>query len=201
MPDPVLTRLAHTLRATPTGLEAVVRRGATRADYVTVLERAYGFHAPLESMLGIAPGVGTRLDLRARAKAGQIAADLLELGLRPATITALPLARDVPAFGSLDEALGWMYVAERATLGFDLARAHVLRLAPGSTHTLPTAFLASYGDDTEPRWRALCAEIARAAAAPHAAAVILHAAHVAARLLATWLEPAPVERASAARLG
>src|SRR5262245_27053134 len=84
--------------------------------YTRLLARAYGFEAPLEAALAYTRGLGTLIDLRERARAGLLAQDLLALGLSPAQVTDLPQCTELAPFRSAFEALGWMYVAERATL-------------------------------------------------------------------------------------
>ena len=62
---------------------------AIPAHYLLFLMRAYGFEAPLESALVGTPNLEIQLDLKARAKAGLIATDLLALGVRASEITDL----------------------------------------------------------------------------------------------------------------
>jgi heme oxygenase len=87
---------------------------ATPATYMHHLVRVYGFEAPLEAALAYTPGLSRVIDIRSRVRSGLIARDLLALGISAAKIAALPQSMIAP-FGNLAEALGWMYVSERAT--------------------------------------------------------------------------------------
>ena len=103
-----------------------------RDDLVRHLSTAYGFEAPLEAALSFTGELGTKLDLRRRARAGLIAHDLLTLGVTPSALAAIAQCPIVP-FGGHVEALGWLYVAERAVFHHDLLRRQALRALP-DTH-------------------------------------------------------------------
>ena len=120
----------------------------TRGDYLYQLSLVYGFEAPLEAALAYTPNLRLLIDLRKRSRAGLLAQDLLTLGMRAAQLSALPQCTAIASFASPLEALGWMYVAERATLMHDAVRRHVERVLP----TAPTAYLSSYAGVAGARW-------------------------------------------------
>lgn len=82
--------------------------------YIEHLIKVYGFEAPIESALRYTPGVASRVDLRTRTRAGLLAHDLLRLGVTASQLAQLP--QRFTTFGSVVEALGWLYVVERSTL-------------------------------------------------------------------------------------
>ncbi len=86
------------------------------SDYILFLIRAYGFEASLESAFAMTPNLALAVDLRGRARAGLIAEDLMRLGLRPVEVAELPQCLAIPVFRGIAEALGWLYVVERASL-------------------------------------------------------------------------------------
>ncbi|HTL33649.1 MAG TPA: biliverdin-producing heme oxygenase [Kofleriaceae bacterium] len=83
--------------------------------YRDYLLKIYGFEAPVEAALAATAGLPAVLDHGARSHLKMLRADLADLGL---TEVSGPLCRTVPtSFGSVGEALGWMYVVEHnATL-------------------------------------------------------------------------------------
>ncbi|MBA3820992.1 MAG: hypothetical protein H0X17_19050 [Deltaproteobacteria bacterium] len=84
----------------------------TASQYGLYLRRSYGLEAPIEAALAMTPHLGSLFDLRSRAKAGLIAADLLALGLGAADVTDLPLCGVVGPFEGIAEAIGWMYARD-----------------------------------------------------------------------------------------
>lgn len=98
----------------------------SRADYLAQLVRTYGFVAPFESACKYTPALGRFVDFRQLLRAGLIAQDLLSLGLLPSQVAQIPHCESITTFGSVEEALGWLYVVERATLLQDGIRRHLL---------------------------------------------------------------------------
>jgi len=128
----------HHIAADAAWLELLVP-GVTRARYVEHLIKVYGFEAPLEAALRYTPGLSSVIDVRPRA--GLIAQDLMRLGLSAGQIATL--GQRFMTFSSTTEALGWMYVAERATLLHDAVRRYLTRRIP-ELHSA-TSYLAAYG--------------------------------------------------------
>jgi heme oxygenase len=88
--------------------------------------RTFGFVAPYEAACRYAPDIEGVLGGRQVSRAGLIAQDLLTLGLTPAQVARVRQCSSITTFRSVREALGWMYVIERATLLQDGIRRHLL---------------------------------------------------------------------------
>src|SRR4030095_8815125 len=108
----IATRKHHDAADAP-WLDLMVPSVDTR-DYGDHLIKIYGFEAPLESALRYTPGLSTLIDLRARTRTGLLAQDLMRLGMTASQIANLP--QRFVAFSDAVDALGWMYVVERAAL-------------------------------------------------------------------------------------
>jgi heme oxygenase len=138
----------------------------TRARYLDQLVAVYGFEAPFEAAIALTPGLGDGLQLRQRSRSGLIVQDLLALGLTPSRIARLPQCDLVVPFRDAAEALGWMYVVERATLLHDAVRRYLedrLQLAGAY------GYLSAYDGIAGARWQELgraLDDAAAAAAAP-----------------------------------
>jgi len=121
----------------------------TRPRYLYQLIATYGFEAPIESALAMTPQMGNVIQLRQRARSGFIVQDLLSLGLTPSRIARLPQCSQIVPFRDQSEALGWMYVLERATLLHDAIRRHL-------EARLPTvrawSYLSAYDGIASARW-------------------------------------------------
>lgn len=81
--------------------------GVTKSDYLAQLVRMYGFEAPLEGACAYTPQLGRVVELRQLTRAGFIAQDLLELGLRPVDLAAIPQCFSITPFHDVAEAMGW----------------------------------------------------------------------------------------------
>src|SRR5262245_46107069 len=117
-PLSMLTRLDLQTRAYHASVDAcwldLLEPGVTRDQYRRQMIRVYGFEAPLESALAYTPHL-VIADRRERHRSGLIAQDLLALGVKPSSITALAQCSWIEPFADPTEALGWKYVAERHT--------------------------------------------------------------------------------------
>jgi heme oxygenase len=116
-------------------------RVPSRQDYMHALVRAYGFDAPLEAALRYTPHVTTLVDMTGRYRSGLIAQDLLTLGVAPAQVASIPQLMIAP-FANLAEALGWLYVHERATLTHEAVRHVICDRVPGLVNAC--AYLSAY---------------------------------------------------------
>jgi heme oxygenase len=121
-------------------------------DYCRTLVAAYGFEAPVEAALALTRGVGGAVSLRSRARSGMIVQDLLTLGFTPSRIARLPQCCHVVPFRDVPEALGWMYVCERATLLHETVKRHLQAALP-SVHAW--TYLSAYEGHTGLRWQEL----------------------------------------------
>jgi heme oxygenase len=125
---------------------------ATRDDYIRQLFVSYGFEAPFEAACAYTPGVSQLIDLRGRARSGLIAQDLLSLGVSPDRLTSAATC-DITPFQDGVEALGWMYVVERVTLGFeDIREALMSRFVDLRRATM---YLSAYEHTASRRWAEL----------------------------------------------
>jgi heme oxygenase len=120
----------------------------TKQRYIEHLIKVYGFEAPLEAALRYTPGLSSLVDLRPRA--GLIVQDLMRLGLG-ASRTAL-LGQRFTTFSSTTEALGWVYVSERATLLHATVRRYLTLRIPELDSA--TSYLTASGNAAS-RWNDL----------------------------------------------
>lgn len=97
----------------------LIAREPTRFRYTAHLVATYGFEAPIEASLALTPRLVDIVHLRQRSRTGAIVQDLLALGLTPSKIARLPQCSQIEPFLDPAEALGWLYVVERATLLHD----------------------------------------------------------------------------------
>jgi len=116
--------------------------------YIDQLIKVYGFEAPLEAALRYTPGVTALVDLRPRMRTGLIVQDLMRLGMTPGRIAALP--QRFLSFATAAEALGWMYVAERATLIHGSIRRYLTVRIPDAARA--SAYLSAYDGVAAQRW-------------------------------------------------
>jgi heme oxygenase len=112
----------------------------TRREYMYALVKTYGFEAPLEAALRYTPGF-TELVGTGRDRSGLLAQDLLRLGLTPGQVACTPQLVIAP-FAGVAEALGWLYVHERATIKHERVRVELERRAPAFSGA--TAYLGAY---------------------------------------------------------
>jgi heme oxygenase len=115
-------------------------------SYGRLLQRWYGFYAPVEAQLARHQIDG--LDLIARKKVPLLCRDLGQLGLEaPAHYITGYDETETPA-----RALGCLYVLEGSTLGGQLI-SRELHSRLGITADNGGAFYASYGSQIGPMWR------------------------------------------------
>ena len=157
-----------------------------RHDYIHRLVVTYGFEAPVESALSYTQGLAAIVKLRARAHSGLLAQDLLVLGRTPAQVTDMPQCFSITTFDDVAEALGWLYVVERATLHYASVRRNVIQRLPNARKA--TSYLAASGSVTAVRWQVLGAVLDEHATTEAIAARIVTAAEHAYRRLHDWIE-------------
>ncbi len=163
---------------------ALQRSGTTKLDYVHQLVRAYGFEAPLEAAFAYTPQLRVVIDLRERSRAGLLAQDLLALGLSPNEVAKLPQCSSIASFHHPYEALGWLYVNERATLHFDAVRRHLEDHVLGVIDGL--SYLSAYGANVNKRWTELGQSIDGIATTTHLLGRVITGAHAAFDRLNKW---------------
>ena len=156
----ILSRLRAETRAEHDAIEAALDmtgNGLTREVYRRVLERFYGFYAPLEPAIRAVGGWADRgLDLDARRKGPLLEADLRTLGVDAPT--ALPLCDDLPHLVTPADCFGCLYVLEGSTLGGQFISRHVHRVL-GVTPETGGRFFHGYGDKTGEMWQSFRAAV------------------------------------------
>jgi len=100
------------------GFSRLLRNDLSLPDYIALLGRLWGFHAPLARLLRnwqeiLAP----RIDLRVLDKSHLLSADLAALAMSKTATDALPVCEKLPLFQSADHVVGCLYVLEGAGLG------------------------------------------------------------------------------------
>lgn len=191
-PSRMLTRLnletrIHHPEADYAWLELVSVQ-VSRGQYIDQLVATYGFEAPVEAALALTPHLADVMALRPRARSGLIVEDLLALGLSPAKIAHLPQCRRIAPFRDPAEALGWVYVLERATLLHDTVRSQLAARIPTVS---AWCYLSAYRGVATQRWRELGAAIDRFAVSPASADEVVAGARAAFECLRDWHASAP----------
>jgi heme oxygenase len=110
---------------------AMVGRPPTPARYTDYLARVYGFEAPLESALAVAP---LQLDISRRMKASVLGDDLCALGFPADKILSLPCCELSPIRSEL-RALGWLFVSESNRAGHQVFRTYLSIELPDITRS------------------------------------------------------------------
>ncbi len=138
----------------------VLDPGLSVEEYRRLLERLYGFHAPLEAHLAaLSEWQEAGFPLGPRLKCPLLRRDLLGLGLSPIELSALAGCDALPQLDSFPRALGCLYVLEGATLGGQVISRHLARLDPEiAAHH---AFFRGYGARTGAMWLAFRALLVR----------------------------------------
>jgi heme oxygenase len=175
------TRIHHD--AADLFLRSLLVPKVTCTEYIDRLATAYGFMAPFEAACAYTRGLRDLLDLRARSRAGALAEDLLELGLTPSELSAVPHCFPLAPFASCIEALGWVYVVERETLIHETVRRHVVAELPEVRGA--TAYLTSYRDVAGARWHEL-GRVLDATVGNDQREELVAAAHAGFRCLLDW---------------
>jgi heme oxygenase len=182
-------RLASVEGGARSGLEMLwtqlLRPTVTRTDYVATLLTSYGFIAPLESACRYTPGVTQLLETRHFTNAGLLAQDLLAMGLTPSRLTRAPQCRALATFGSLPEALGWLYVTRQLARIRSGVRSHLVATLSEAEHAC--AYLAAL--DSAP-WGHFDRVIEDVGADLRVAADIAAAATIAFEWATRWVEEA-----------
>jgi len=163
----MLTRLDRETRPLHHGADAGWRdllvNDVTETEYGAQLARIYGFEGPLEAALAYTPNIAPVVDVKRRMRAGLIALDLTALHIQASQIAKLSVAAIAP-FADVADALGWMYVVERATPLHSIVRDHVLRRLPHLANA--ATYLAAYETSIGSRWLELGAALDRVAHRP-----------------------------------
>jgi len=144
--------------------------------YRTWLSHQLAFHAPVETALENTPGLSGIIAVRPRFKSSRLRSDLIALGIEPELVAKLtPCPRVPAAFPSVPIALGWLYVAERPTLGFRDVFRQLTRALPAQL-AFASAYLKGYEGTAGIMWRAYAAAVEATCRAPAVADAVVAAA-------------------------
>jgi heme oxygenase len=160
------------------------RRVLATSDYQAVLARLLGFVAPLERALDVVPLLPSFVDMRGRAKAPLLAADLEALDVSRAAQLALPRCESIPPLENPRTAIGWMYAVERSTL----AHEEVLQRLAGKLPRLDSAsaYMRCYSD-ADAKWQNFGRAVQGVTTTMEAGLWVFDAASAAIECLAAWL--------------
>jgi heme oxygenase len=125
----------------------------TVSTYRSHLQGMWGFHAAIEPRLKASRFRDYLADHEDRRKLPLLERDLVVLGATPTSVALLPHCRSIPDCEDPAAAFGCAYVVEGATLGGRTLLPLVERKL-GLTADSGAAYLASYGEAVEERWRA-----------------------------------------------
>lgn len=165
----------------------------TRTDYLSQLVRTFGFVAPFEAACRYTPGIARLFDGQL-SRAGLIAQDLLTLGLAPVQVANVPQCASITTFRSVAEALGWMYVVERATLLQDGIRRHLLMYL--SEIDEACAYLAAFDGRVSDHWNSFGRMLDRVGDTPESADEIIAAANNGFGCAQQWFRIAEARRST-----
>jgi heme oxygenase len=165
---------------------------ASRSRYIDQLVATYGFEAPVEAALALTPHLAEIIPLRPRARSGFIVEDLLALGITASKLARAPQCREILPFRDPAEALGWMYVLERATLLHEAVRLHIAwRIANVSAWS----YLSAYRGSASQKWGELGAAFDNFAITTASADAIVAAARAAFTRQRDWFATDPARLA------
>lgn len=185
----VLTRLKRNAQSEHVAANidrlALLHLEANPASYRDYLLKIYGFEAPVETALALAPGLGAVIDLGSRSHLRMLRSDLADLGITE--LGGVPRCRGVPRFSTVGEALGWMYVVEHnATLHGQVRRHLHKRVGPQRD-----SYLAAGERNGMIRVQELGAVLDRFAREPDIARQVVEAVKLAFRCQRQWFATAP----------
>ena len=154
------------------GLES---RAWDQRAYRAMLERLWGFYAPLENALMRLDWRRCAIRMEVRCKRAWLESDLVSLGAAPEDLSRLEACGALPCLEDVPEGLGALYVVEGSTLGGQV----ILRTLQDILDISPRAgglFFSSYGRGTGAMWRDYLDVMEDVARTPRAAHAIERAA-------------------------
>ena len=174
-------------------LDLIAQERTSEADYRERLVRAYGFEAPLEAALAYTPKLQELVGISHRFRSGLLAQDLLNLNVTAYDLASLPQCGIAP-FTSISEALGWLYVHERATLIHGTVCGTLLERLPHLAHAV--SYLCANSGNIGARWDELGEMFERLARTPSIYDRISTAARDAFEVAIAWFGNANEEAVS-----
>lgn len=131
----------------------ISERCGSLESYRLLLEKFYGFYAPVEAALGSrSDWESSGLDFNRRRKVPLLRADLRALGVCNADLDRLPHCSYLPNLNTTAQALGCLYVLEGATLGGQII-ARQIKAALNIDRHNGGAFFCSYGNAVGAMWK------------------------------------------------
>jgi heme oxygenase len=162
----------------------VLHSGFGLNSYIQLLERFYGFWAPMESSLSQVKILEhPDLDIAGRMKSSMLESDLQFFGRQPSDV---PRCKNLPSTTNFPRCIGCLYVLEGSTLGSRIISKALLSNL-GLTATSGASFFNAYGDSVGRRWNEFRTFVT-AHAAPVDAEEIVAAARETFVSLLEWLE-------------
>lgn len=154
--DNLRTRLRSETHETHVELERALNLldpDLTLIDYRQLLQRFYGYYAPLEIALQQLPAIPAWRELMAdRWKTSALVDDLRYLQLKSSELKQVPTAKDLPKLTKHADAMGALYVVEGSTLGGAVLSRHFAeRFQLARDRGL--AFFNIYGEHTGEMWQ------------------------------------------------
>ena len=142
----------HTKIESVSLLKKIMAANIALEEYQVLLQTFYGYIAPCETIILDSP---YRFLLANRNKTSLLEKDLLALGMDTRSISKLQRCGHLPELHEYEQAIGYLYVWEGATLGGQLitkALEKTLQLRPDNGLT----YFYGYGKETAARWDAFC---------------------------------------------
>jgi heme oxygenase len=139
----------------------------TRTTYRQLLEKFFGFYAPLEAAMADIGPKALRAEVLRRSKSRWLVQDLIALDYDLESIAGLPRCHHLPELRHSHQVLGALYVVEGATLGGMLITQR-LKHTLGEEAERCSRFFQSYGAEVRPMWDACLTLLAQAASEPGA---------------------------------
>ncbi len=169
---------------------ALMSPALTREQYLTILQRFYGFVVPVEAQ--IYPLLNEVFGSTDKFKRSvMLRKDLADLGMSPADIQALPILTTLPPAAGIADAFGMVYVLEGSKLGGQFISRHVGSIL-GVSPENGLHFFAGHGRETGAIWNEFRHAMADFAVNSGQEDAIIQSAALTFDTFKTWLDSALV---------
>ncbi len=158
------------------GLAAVQDETITRADYVRLLGRLYGFYTAFEAAAGLSP-----------TRSEWLEHDLTALGVSPSQRAGLPVCSGFPDLATPEAVLGALYVVEGSALG-GVGLARHLDGVVGERSLDGRRFFSGRQAETGAAWKAYLQRLSAASVASTDRATVIFAANATFAVFERWLD-------------
>jgi heme oxygenase len=157
------------------GFAAIQNGTINLPEYRALLVRLYGFHAPFEAALGIAP-----------ERSAWLEEDLAVMNVGSPMLKTIPRCTALAAFDKPGSRLGALYVVEGSTLG-GRHLAKNLGMLFGAAGSAGRRFFLGRGANTDAAWEAFLARLTLSASTPAVRSDIVAAAAATFGIFEEWL--------------